>query len=311
MTVSIIIPNYNGAHLLRENLPSVLRAAQYFEKKTKNSFEIIVVDDYSSDTSIEEVKKLIPNAKIYANERNVGFSSSVNKGVKKSLGDVVVLLNTDVKPQEDFLLPLIVHFENENVFAVGCMDKSIEGKTVVLRGRGVGQWRKGFLVHARGDVNKKDTLWVNGGSGAFKKLIWERLGGFSDLYKPFYWEDIDISYRALKSGYKLIFEPNSIVIHEHERGIIKKKYSSFKIKTIAYKNQFIFVWKNATDIDLLLSHVLWLPYHFLKAALRCDSLFFIGFLQAFILLPNIIQSNLESHKLFIKSDRKVVEEFLE
>ena len=218
------------------------------------------------------------------------------------------MLNTDVSPQEDFLKPLIEHFNDESVFAVGCMDKSIENGKTVLRGRGLGKWEKGFLVHKRGEVDKNNTLWVSGGSGSFRKSIWDKLGGFNELYSPFYWEDIDLSYRARKSGYKILFEPKSMVIHEHAKGAVKKYYSDFKIKTIAYRNQFIFVWENATDYSLQFLHFFWLPYHFVKALLRTDWAFFIGFLKAFALLPKIIKSSLNYQKTFVKKDKEVIEE---
>lgn len=313
MKVSIVIPNYNGEELLERNLPKVIDSVSEYKDK---EVEIIMVDDCSTDDSIRVIKtiadKLIDwknKIRVFKNEENLGFSSTVNKGVSESKGEVVVLLNTDVIPEKNFLNPFLIHFVDPKVFGVGCMEKSVENGNVVLRGRGVGRWEKGFLVHSRGETDKLNTLWVSGGSGAFRKSIWDKLGGFSSLYNPFYWEDIDLSYRAVKSGYKILFEPKSIVVHEHEKGVIKKKFSSFQVKTVAYRNQFIFVWKNATDISLQFLHVLWLPYHFLKALIRLDTPFFIGFLRAFILLPKIIISSFKAQKMFVKTDYEIVKEF--
>lgn len=318
MNISIIIPNFNGEQLLKKNLPHVVKAIIYYEEKVGDKAEIIIVDDHSTDSSVEGIKdqkSKIKNEsvklKILQNKTNLGFSSTVNRGVKDANGEIVVLLNTDVVPQRDFLEPLIKHFNDEKVFAVGCMDKSVEQGKVVLRGRGIGKWQRGFLVHARGEVDRKDTLWVNGGSGAFRKSIWHKLGGFNEIYNPFYWEDIDLSYRALKSGYKTAFEPKSVVVHEHEKGAIKKKYSAFQIKTIAYRNQFIFVWENATDLLLQFQHIFWLPYHFIKAIVRRDMAFILGFLQAFIFLPKVIQSSFAAQKLFVKKDSEVVKAFVQ
>ena len=313
MNISIVIPNYNGEELLRKNLPKVIEAAEGYKE---GDTEIIIADDASTDRSVTYIKNQISNIKdtykkskinlkIFENPTNLGFSSTVNKGVQNANGDILVLLNTDVAPEEDFLKPLIEHFNDESVFAVGCMDKSVENGKIVLRGRGVGKWEKGFLVHKRGEINKANTLWVSGGSGAFRKLIWDKLGGFNELYNPFYWEDIDLSYRALKSGYKVLFEKRSVVYHKHSEGAIKTHYSEFQIKTIAYRNQFIFVWENATDINLQFLHVFWLPYHFLKALIRLDMPFFIGFLRALILLPKIIISGFKAQKMFIKKDKKI------
>ncbi len=310
MNISVIIPNYNGEALLKKNLPKVF---EEIKKYKQGKFEIIVVDDKSTDNSLEvlnQLQKGISNLKIINNEKNLGFSKTVNKGVKGSSGDIVILLNTDVYPEENFLEPLLRHFLNKNVFAVGCLDKSIEKDKVVERGRGLGRWDKGFLIHKRGEVGSTDTLWVSCGSGAFDKVIWYKLGGLNELYSPFYWEDIDISYRALKSGYALIFEPKSMVNHEHEKGAIKSKYSDFDIKTISYRNQFIFSWENATDYAIQFDIFFWLPYHFLKALLRKDLAFLKGFFWALILLPKVIKSSLNYQKSFTKKDSEVIGNFL-
>lgn len=314
MNVSIIIPNYNGENLLGKNLVKIIKIAESYKK---GSIEIIVIDDCSTDNSMKIIKDLALTTelnhkkgfKVILNEKNLGFSPTVNRAARQASGEILILLNTDVLPEENFLEPLIKNFEDHKVFAVGCMDKSIENGEVVFRGRGLGRWEKGFLVHKRGEIDENNTLWVSGGSGAFRKSIWDTLSGFNELYAPFYWEDIDLSYRALKSGYKILFEPKSIATHEHEKGAIKSKYSEFEIKVISYKNQFIFVWENATDLFLQLSHFFWIPYHFIKAFLRFDFAFFLGFLRALILLPKIIQSSFKAQKLFIKSDREVVKEF--
>ncbi len=309
MNISIVVPNYNGEELLKKNLPKVLDEAEAYRA---GKCEVIVMDDGSQDNSIsvlKEIKSKNQFLEVFENEKNLGFSTTVNRGVKKSSGDIIILLNTDVYPEKNFLKPLLRHFKNEKIFAVGCMDKSLENRKIVLRGRGLGEWRRGFLVHRRGEVDKANTLWVSGGSGAFRKSIWDKLGGFNELYKPFYWEDIDLSYRALKSGYEILFEPASVVIHEHNKGAIKKYYSDFKIKTIAYRNQFIFVWENATDLNLQFFHIIWLPYHFLKALFRMDTPFFLGFFKAFILLPKIIISSFKAQKMFVKTDYEIVKEF--
>lgn len=316
MTISVIIPNYNGQDLLRKNLPKVFEAIDVYRDGKK---EVIVTDDRSSDNSINVLQELKPKMesaypditfKLLENDKNLGFSSNINRGVGNAKGEILILLNTDVIPQKDFLGHLLKHFSDPNVFAVGALDRSVENNEIVMRGRGIGKWERGFLMHSRGEVNKNSTLWVNGGSGAFRRNIWEKLGGFNKLYNPFYWEDIDLSYNALKSGYKLIFEPKSVVTHEHEKGVIKLRYSNFYIKTIAYRNQFIFVWKNITDFDLKISHIVRLPYHFLKALANKDWAFFAGFLKAFVLLPRIIVSGSKNQKLFVKKDKEIIKTFL-
>lgn len=312
MNLSIIIPNYNGELLLQKNLPKVLDAVKDY---TKGKIEIIIPNDPSTDNShqiIQEFIKSIPYKNIVGktidnkNRKEAGFSKNVTRGVKLATGEILLLLNSDVSPYKGFLDSLLKHFEDEQVFAVGCMDESIEGKKKILRGRGVGRWQRGFMVHNAGKVNKTDTLWVNGGSGAFRKSIWDRLHGLDMLYNPFYWEDIDISYRALKSGYKTIFEPKSVVIHEHDLGAIKSKFKNAEIKKIAYRNQFIFVWKNITQTDLLVSHFCWLPYYVIKTLIARDWAFFSGFYLALMQLSKIRKSRSFAKKLFVRSDSDVL-----
>lgn len=302
MKISVIIPNYNGELLLKKNLPKVFQGISSYKDS-----EVIVVDDGSKDGSIKFLKT--QKVKILKNLKNVGFSSTVNKGVNAAKGEILILLNTDVYPEKNFLDSLLLCFKDPQVFAVGCLDKSHENGKIVLRGRGLGKWSRGFLVHSKGEIEAENTLWVSAGSGAFRKKIWDSLGGLNELYNPFYWEDIDLSYRALKSGYKVLFDRKSVVNHEHDKGAIKTTYSQFKIKTVAYKNQFIFVWENATDLSLQFSHIIFLPYHFVRAFLNFDLAFFYGFIKAFVLLPKIIQSSLRFQKLFTKSDKGVIKNF--
>lgn len=288
LTVSIIIPNYNGEKLLKKNLLKVIKECQFLNLCQ----EIIIVDDGSTDRSVEQVKSLIRQLadkvqsyslnlkiKLIENKKNLGFASAVNRGVKEAKSKIVVLLNTDVYPERGFLEAVLPHFQDEKVFAVGMMDKSIEGEKIVLRGRGIGDWQKGFYVHRRGEVDKTNTDWVAGGSGAFRRSIFLKLGGFAEVFNPFYWEDIDLSYRAVRAGYKILFEPKAKVVHEHEKGAIKKKYGRFIVNLIAFRNQFLFVWRNANFYQWL-SHLFWLPYHLIFSTLRTRGLFLLGFFWA-------------------------------
>lgn len=300
MDVSIIIPNYNGAKLLRKNLPKVL-------EMTKDC-EVILVDDASTDESVKEVKSTEQRGKIklIENEKNLGFSSTVNRGVKEAKGDFVFLLNSDAVPEKDFLTPLLSHFKDPKIFAVGCLQKSSQWKGKKGHGRSVGKFEKGFLVHGPGSMDKKNTLWVFGGAGIFRKSIWQTLGGMDILYNPFYWEDIDLSYRALKAGFKLVFEPESVVVHRQEKGAIRSMYSQENIKAIAYRNQILFVWLNITDAFFIFQHFLYLPYHFLKALVSFDKEFIRGLFMAVKKLPRVIRHRWRNKRLSKISDREVL-----
>ncbi len=308
MKISIVIPSYNSENVLKKNIPNVVSSIEEFS----DNCEIIIRDDFSTDDSVKVIKELVEKnkktkIKLFISNRNQGFSSNVNNAVKEAAGEIVILLNTDVSPSKNFIAPLLKHFDDENVFAVGCLDESLEDGKIVKRGRGKGKWIRGFMLHSAADIDSTDmsTLWVSGGSGAFKKSIWEKLGGLDEIYNPFYWEDIDLSYRALKSGYKIIFEKNSTVRHEHEEGVIKKKFKSKKVNDIVYRNQFIFAWKNSDLINLLKS-IIWLPYHLFNSLLSRNSSMLIGFFCAVRRAPSIIKSRRINSKIFVLSDNEVI-----
>lgn len=307
MKIEVLIPNYNGFELISKNLKFVAEAMSSFKDS-----KITIIDDFSSDREQENLENFInefnktskTTVKLLKNKKNYGFASAVDNGAFASNADLLVLLNTDVVPEKNFLIPILNHFvSNEKLFGVGCMDKSIENNKIILRGRGLGSFKKGIVQHSKGDVGNSSTFWISGGSCVVKREIFIKLGGFDTIYNPFYWEDIDLSYRAVKSGYDILFEKESVVEHRHSEGSIKKHYSDKKIKTVAYRNQFIFLWKNITDINLIYSHMLWLPYHVLTAILRGDLAFINGFLLAVVYFPAIILRRARQKKMYVRKDR--------
>ncbi|MEK7577145.1 MAG: glycosyltransferase [Patescibacteria group bacterium] len=293
-SVSIVLPNWNGEVLLAKNLPAVIAASK--------GAQIIVADDASTDESIAMIKMNFPQITIVSNKKQQGFSSNINSGVKKATGEIVVLLNTDVRPKEDFLDALLPHFDDETVFAVGCLEQSHEKNGMVERGRGLSRWEKGYFIHSKGAIISGATAWVSGGSGAYRKSIWNELGGMDPLFNPFYWEDIDLSYTARKAGYQTLFEPKSIVGHFHHQGKIKTSFSPNAVKQIVYRNQFEFIWKNASDSRVLLAHAVWTPIRLLQAVLRGDFMMVLGFIRAFVRLPAIYACRYRVATLWKRTD---------
>jgi GT2 family glycosyltransferase len=277
-SVSIIIPNWNGKELLKKHLSSVIESS--------NGAAIILADDCSDDDSISYVQNNFPTISIIKTKRHEGFASAVNAGVQRAKTEIVVLLNTDIEPEKEFLQPLLTHFTDPKVFAVGCMDKSSEKGEIVLRGRGIGWWKKGFFIHKRGEVNESDTAWVSGGSGAFRRSIWNELGGMDRVFNPFYWEDIDISQRAIEKGYRILFDKQSIVYHYHESGVIASRYSQNQIKMIAFRNQFYFVWKHI-PLGYFSVHVFWTGIRLLQSIGKREQNFIQGYVHALLHAPTI------------------------
>lgn len=298
LTVSIVIPNWNGVYLMEKHLANVI--------KFSPGAQLIVADDMSTDGSVEWLHEHFPHVEVVVRKKREGFAVNVNSGTARATGDIIVLLNTDVEPERGYLEPLLTHFADPEVFAVGCNEKSWEADgSVVMRGRGVAHWEKGYYLHARGEVDKTDTAWVSGGSGAFRRSMWEQLGGMDALFSPFYWEDIDLSYRARKAGWKTLFEPKSVVGHYHEEGKIKREFSPTDVKRIVYRNQFIFIWKNLSDIRIVLEHKLWTPVRLLQALKGGDILMLQGFLWAMSMFPRIMAVRMQQSAMWKRNDREL------
>jgi len=308
--ISIVIPSYNGRPLLEKNLPAVLRACQNWQKcspsANRQSWEIIVVDDASTDDSLFFLKKNYPQIKVVKHRKNRRFAAACNSGVNAAKGEVVILLNNDVYPEIGFLKPLVKHFTNEKVFAVGCLQIEKRKNQHFRFGRGKMAFRRGFVVHWRAkNQNLKITDWAFAGAAAYSREKWQYLQGMDTLFRPAYEEDRDLSYRALKHGFKILFEPKSRVYHKPEVTNLRV-FGSGKMKIFSFKNQFLFVWKNITDWEYFLKHFLWLPYHLFFTNIRSKGYLGLGFLLALFSLPEVLKSRRKVKKLFTKKDKELI-----
>lgn len=276
LSISIVIPTFNGLELLQTHLPSVVKHGA--------GHQIIIVDDGSSDDSLAWLKQTYPQIKIISHTNNQGFSSAVNSGFQAAKTDLVLLLNNDVTIYKDTISFLEKHFQqNQKLFAVGAKEKLADGGE---RGRSSGGFSRGLLVHSKHPQDSAGpTLWVFAASGLFSVKIWKQLGGLDELYNPAYWEDIDIGYRAWKSGFECRYEPNSEVFHQGET-TTKKVLAGSKAQT-AFRNQLLFFWKNITDWQLILQHLIWTPYHLVFTTYRSRGAFLWGFVRALLRLDQV------------------------
>lgn len=245
-TVSVVVPNLNGEKLLEKNLPFLLKAK---ENSENNIIEIIIIDDGSWDQSVKLLNTTFPQVKLIKHKINRGFSAAVDTGVRTAKGELILLINTDVVPDNDFLVPVFKHFENKKVFAVSLHEKGF--------GWAKGSFSEGYIQLAMGEESAKphESFYVSGGSGVFRRDYWIDLGGMDEkLLSPFYWEDIDICYRAAKRGYINLWEPKGMVIHNHESTISKLSISY--VQRIRERNQLLFIWKNLTSANLFRRHLI-------------------------------------------------------
>jgi len=253
MYISIVIPNFNGKDLLEKNLPFIIKAK---ENKKNNIKEIIIVDDASTDDSVNFLKENYKKIELIIHSQNKGFASSVNSGARVAKGDLVCLINTDVVVSKIFLETMSEDFADERVFAVSLHEEGF--------GHAIGKFINGFIIHeGKSESNKvESTFWASGGSGVFKRKIWKELKGMDNNLLPFYWEDLDLCYRAQKRGFKILWDPRAKVIHHHESTY--KKLNKRYIERMKERNYLLFNWKNITSSIFFKRHIVSLIKKILK-----------------------------------------------
>jgi GT2 family glycosyltransferase len=250
---SVVIPNWNGRDLLAKYVPSIIEALS-----ANRDNEIIVVDNGSQDGSAEFLRQHFPSVRVLALDRNLGFGGGSNAGFRAAKNDIVVLLNSDMRVERDFLAPLLAVFTDETVFSVACqIFFSDPNKLREETGLTQSWWENGALrVRHRDDPAIQvpyPCAYGGGGSCAFDRRKFLELGGFDELLAPFYLEDTDIGYMAWKRGWKVLYQPHSVVYHEH-RGTIGKRFSTAQIDLVLKKNFALFCWKNIHEWPRLASH---------------------------------------------------------
>jgi len=261
--------------------------------------EVIVMNDYPLENILKPVQKIYPESIVINNKKNLGFAGNVNRGVLKAKRNYVFLMNSDVVLKDNSFLNALDYFKkNRRLFAVGFAQIEKDGKIV---GANRGYFQNGLINHSylsSSIYHLLSNFWAEGGSSIFKKKLLIDLGLFDELFNPFYWEDIDLSYRAWKAGYKILYDADIKVEHHHE-STIGKYFDKSKILKTAFRNQLIFHWKNLTDKKLVFEHLLNLP----------KLIFIPGFFDALIRLPKILQARKKAVKLFKKSDKEILDQF--
>lgn len=296
--ISAIIPVYRNTNLFLENLQK--------NKKYLKGCQIIIVNDDPNTNLEDKVQKIAPTAILINNKENLGFGRSVNIGAKIASGKYLMFLNSDVIVKDrsfEQALPLFTKYQD--LFAVSFAQTN--GKSV--SGGNTAEFKNGLLVHKSIAASTiQPNFWAEGGAMLTRKSIFDKLGGFDPLFSPFYWEDIDLSYRAWKSGYTVLFHPQIVVVHKHE-STIGRYFEKQEILKIAYRNQFMFHWKNITDFKLCWLHVLHLPKIITQALIKKNSNLIQGFARALPFWPEILQKREQQLKYFSLTDQQVLSKF--
>lgn len=334
--VSIVIPSWNGLDLLKRFLPSVIAAATRYSRESLSPTEIIIADDGSSDETAEWLAGegfadargsgaasrdsevgAAPALKFFRNETNRGFGETCNRGFETARHPLVFLLNNDVEVAVDSIAPLAEDFADPMVFSAHSNVFEFESGQQCGTGK-LGSFSQGFIrVHrsyvpsrAEARISADDRLYsmfASGGSAMFDREKFLDIGGFEKLLSPFYWEDVEISYRAWKRGYTVLFEPRSIVRHRVSSTMRKVKRAV--VRRAQQRNRLIYHWINLHDTGLMASHILWVILLTLTAPLRFQFGYPSAVFAALKRLPEIRRRRGQEKRLAKRSDRDVFDIF--
>lgn len=274
--ISVVIPTYNGYHLLEKNLAKVIEVC-------RDGDEILIADDNGTDETKDYLKSefhlkrthseseynlyqnlvKIKNKQIVIsflqNKKNLRFGANCNLAIKLAKNNFIFLLNNDVVPKTKKIIDILLeNFEKKtNVFAVSCLE--YESHEKVYSGKNKIWFKKGRFFHCRDKKLKSgETAWASGGSCLLDKSKFLQIGGFDKRYYPAYWEDIDLSWQARKKGWKVLFEEKALVHHNHET-TNQSVFGDKKISNMSWNNGNKFVWKNGNLWQKIL-FLLYLPY---------------------------------------------------
>ena len=210
--VSIVIPNWNGGEMLAE----VLRG---LEGQEYGSYDAIVVDDASTDGSLEHAQQQCRPFRTVVQEQNRGFAASCNAGAEAAGGELIAFLNNDAVPEPTWLRELVDSIDRHPEAA--CVDSKLyrRGSDRVIDGAGdaftwgLKAYRRGAGARDEGQYSQEEQILLASGAAClWRAEAFRRLGGFAEEFFAYY-EDVDLSLRARRAGYEIWFAPAAIAWH--------------------------------------------------------------------------------------------------
>lgn len=238
VSVSVILVNYNGKRLLAQCLTPL-------SKQTHSPFEIVLVDNASTDDSCAFAEKNFPGVKLVRSETNAGFAAGNNLGFRHARGELIGTLNTDTRVEADYIERMAAPFSDARVGATAPLMLEMERPDIV-DAAGIRVDRFGFAwnIGAGQAANKFVTAGrVYGacaGAAMYRRAMLDQIGFFDDAYFGFY-EDADLAWRAHNAGWETMFVPGARVYHMH--GASFGKISPYKTYLLA-RNRWWTTFKN-------------------------------------------------------------------
>ena len=300
--ITLIITNWNGSRLLRECLPTVLEAVRFDHH---HFYEVMVIDDCSNDNSLRILADEFPEVRTEQTPQNLGFQEANNYAVKLAESKIVMPMNNDIKLDPKALHYLAQHFDNKDTFAVSGKIFAFDQTTFLYGNRG-GYFQKGhFHLYEKPPEDDSQTLFACGGAFMVNRQKYLDLGGFDSMYHPLYYEEIDLSYRALKRGWEVHYEPQSIAYHKVQATITRQEKLR-RISLISARNNYLFIWKNILDRSMTLTFLFYIPLFLLRDLFRLKPRFWIAFYMALKRLPKALKGRSIEQSGVLYSDREIL-----
>lgn len=246
--VSIVISVYNKWNYTYSCLNSIY-------KNTKNvSYEIIIADDGSVDKTID-IRNYVDNIKVVRNDKNLGSLFNCNNAAKYANGKYILFLNNDMNVQQNWLKELVNLIENND--DIGMVGSKLVYTDKRLKEAGGIVWNDGNAFnYGRFDNPEnpqynyvKEVDYITGECIMIRTSLWEKIGGFDKRYRTTYYEDTDLAFEVRKQGYRVVYNPKSVVIHFE--GVSHGTNTRYGIKSYQLLNQkkFLKKWKDVLQKD--------------------------------------------------------------
>lgn len=297
MRSSLIVLNFNGWHILEPCLHSLVAAVSAED-------EIIVVDNASADGSQDKVRTHFPGVRLVSLERNE-YIFGLNRGLEVARGEYVAFLNNDITVERDFVDRCLAQFVAPDIFAV--CPRVVDASGGDQGSLTAAVWRRGLLFyqclpHSHEPVN---CFFAVGGQSFFRRDLLNDLGSIDPLLWPMYHEDIELSYRAWKRGWRVVYAPDARCHHLGSQ-TSAKVFSAAQLRRLVRQNEHLIVWKNVTDPTLLLGHCFFLPFRLVIAMATRDWPTLAGVAGAASRWRAVITSRRTAKRHFRLSDREVL-----
>jgi GT2 family glycosyltransferase len=296
--VTFIVPNYNQRRLMDFCLPPLLAEAG-------DQHHVLVVDDASTDDTVAYLRASYPQVRAVALSRNQGFGGAVRAGIAASDTPLFALINTDVQVRPGFLVAILPHFDRPDTFAV-CSRIDLPGGSQMETGNVATAWSGILEPYHVPPTTPGPILYAGGASSIFDRAKYDALGGFETAYRPMYFEDIELGYRAWRRGWRSLFEPNASVFHQR-RAWIGTRFNDAQASETFLRNGLLFVWKNVRDPVMLAQNCAYVCARLMCEVLGGEGTMARAFLRALPLLARMLMRRWHDHQRGDLSDHQILE----